>query len=389
MNWVKRHRLLVSNVALLIALVVGASYLAVSVMRVNPLQSTYAVTVDLDQSGGLQPGNDVTLRGFRVGKVENITLADRGNAIRADLSIDSQYHIPRDTQVAVQALSGAGEQYIDFRPNTDQSPYLGNGSVITFDPKKVTTPTPVWAVLDNSTGFFSQIDPSRFSIILNELDTALSGGPDQLRNMIDALSLATAGLDNLLPQTTNLLVNLRTIASTTSDAQPDLGTLTRNSATLFNQFNNANDELTRILDKAPGQMQELGAVLDKTADPITRLATNFEAIARAAELRAPALRALFPSLVTGSSAIGVPAHDGEFHTILDIWPRPYCQYNHPALAPWRVSDGTVSRYNYCTNPQADQQIRGSANAPRPNIPNNGAQMPTGADPNARTLPPVK
>lgn len=389
MNWVRRHKMLVSNVALVIALVIGASYLLVSVMRVNPLQSTYAVTVDLDQSGGLQPGNDVTLRGYRIGKVQDITLTNAGDAIRADVSIDSRYKIPSDTEVAVQALSGAGEQYIDFRPKTDQAPYLSNGSVIKYDANRIHTPTPVWAVLDNSSSFFKQIDPARLSSILKEMDTALSGGPDQLRSMIDALSLVTAGLDSLLPQTTNLLANLRTIAATTSQAQPDLGTLTNNSSTLFKQFNNANDELTKVLDKAPGQMQELGAVLDKTADPITKLASNFSAITKAASLRLPALRALFPALVTGSSAIGVPAHDGEFYTIVDIWPRPYCAYAHPLSAPWRVGDGTLNKYNYCTNPPPDQQIRGSANAPRPAIPNNGAQMPAGVDPNARTLPPVR
>ena len=389
MNWVRRHKLLASNVGLVIALLVGASYLAVSVMRVNPLRTTYAVTVDLDQSGGLQPGNDVTLRGFRIGKVNNITIADHGAAIQAEVAIDSRYRIPKDTAVAVQALSGAGEQYIDFRPNTDQAPYLGNGSVIPFDAQRVSTPTPVWAVLDNSSAFFSQIDPARFSTILKELDTALSGGPDQMRSLIDALSVVTAGLDNLVPQTSNLLANLRTIASTTSDAQPDLSTLVRNSSTLFNQFNRANSELTSILDRAPGQMRELGAVLDRTADPLTALATNFAAITKAAQLRTPALQALFPALVVGSSALGVPAHDNEFHTIVDIWPRPYCAYDHPVSAPWKVGDGTVNRYNYCTNPPPDQQIRGSANAPRPAVPNNGAQMPVGADPNARTLPPVR
>ncbi|MBU3060020.1 MCE family protein [Nocardia sp. NEAU-G5] len=389
MNWVRRHKALMSNLGLLIALAIGASYLAVSVMRVNPLQSTYSVAVDLDQSGGLQPGNDVTLRGFRIGKVNNITITEHGAGIKADVAIDSRYRIPKDTAVAVQALSGAGEQYIDFRPNTDQAPYLGDGSVVPFDAQRVTTPTPVWAVLDNSSAFFSQIDPARMSTILTELDTALSGGPDQMRSLIDALSVVTAGLDNLAPQTTNLLANLRTIAATTSNAQPDLSTLVRNSSTLFNQFNRANSELSRILDKAPAQMQELGAVLDKTADPITKLAANFAAITKAAQLRTPALEALFPALVVGSSALGVPAHDNEFHTIVDIWPRPYCSYNHPTSDPWKVGDGTVNRYNYCTNPPPDQQIRGSANAPRPAVPNNGAQMPAGVDPNARTLPPVR
>ncbi|KZM68042.1 MCE family protein [Nocardia terpenica] len=389
MNWLTRHKMLLANLGLVLALVIGASYLAVSVMRVNPLRRTYTVTVDLDRSGGLQPGNDVTLRGYRIGKVNSIVLADHGASIAAEVQIDNRYRIPSDARVAVQALSGAGEQYIDFRPETDRGPFLGNGSVVRFDPQRVSTPTPIVSVLENSSAFISQIDPNRFSSILNDLDTALSGGPDQLRNMIDALSEVTAGLDNLLPQTTNLLTNLRTIASTTSDAQPDLGTLTRNSGALLSQFNNADDELRRVLDKAPGQLQQLGAVLDKTADPITNLATNFAAITKAAQLRVPALRALFPSLVVGSSAMGVPAHDGEFYTITDIWPRPFCQYSTKPTAPYVALDGTLPKWNYCSNPPPDQQIRGSANAPRPDVPNNGAQMPAGVDPNERTLPPVR
>ncbi|MFE3753943.1 MlaD family protein [Nocardia tengchongensis] len=390
MNWVSRHKNLVSNGALVLILLVGASYLAISVMRVNPLRETYTVTVNLDRSGGLQAGNDVTLRGYRVGKVNDITLIDNGAAIAATAEIDKKYSIPADTVVAVGALSGAGEQYIDFRPNTEQGPFLHNGSLVQFDPAKVKTPTPVWSVLDNASALIAQVDPDKFSVILTELDTALSGGPDQLRSLIDAISIATNGLDNLLPQTTNLLKNLQVISGTTALAQPDLGTLTRNSSVLFNQFNDANAELQKILEQAPGQMQALGAVLDKTADPMTSLATNFAAITKAAQLRAPALRALFPSMVIGTSAMGVPAHDGEFYTIIDIWPRAFCDYATKKVRPDVATENTIPRWaGYCPNPTQDQQIRGSGNAPRPDVPNNGALPPAGADPNERTLPPVK
>ncbi|MEU1425649.1 MlaD family protein [Nocardia sp. NPDC005746] len=390
MNWVSRHKNLVSNAALVLILLVGASYLAISVMRVNPLRETYTVTVNLDRSGGLQAGNDVTLRGFRVGKVDDIKLIDNGAAIAATAEIDKKYSIPADTVVAVGALSGAGEQYIDFRPNTESGPFLHNGSLVQFDPAKVKTPTPVWSVLDNASALIAQVDPDKFSVVLTELDTALSGGPDQLRSLINAVSIATKGLDDLLPQTTNLLKNLQVISGTTALAQPDLGTLTRNSSVLFNQFNDANAELQKILEQAPGQMRDLGAVLDRTADPMTSLATNFAAITRAAQLRAPALRALFPSLVIGTSAMGVPAHDGEFYTILDIWPRSFCDYVTKKVRPDAATENTFPRWaGYCQNPPQDQQIRGSANAPRPDVPNNGALPPAGADPNERTLPPVK
>ncbi|WP_280503393.1 MlaD family protein [Nocardia farcinica] len=378
-----------SGLGLLLVLVIGASYLAVAVMRINPLRSEYKVTVQLDRSGGLQPGNDVTLRGFRVGKVDSIDLIDRGQSIAAVATIDSDYRIPVDTTVAVQALSGAGEQYIDFRPNTEEGPYLGDGAVIEFDAERVKTPTPVWSVLDNSSALISQIDPDKFSVILNELDVALSGGPDQLRGLINGISLVTAGLDSLLPQTTNLIANLRTIAATTSQAQPDLAILTANSGTLFEQFNNANAEVQSILDQAPAQLARLGAVLDTTTDPMTSLVTNFVAITKAAQLRLPALRALFPSLAAGVEALGVPAVNGEFRAMIDIWPRPFCTYDTPVYRNEVVQDGAIPKWNYCVNPPPGQQIRGAANAPRPDVPNNGAQMPPGVYPNARTLPPIK
>ncbi|MEV6068221.1 MlaD family protein [Nocardia sp. NPDC052001] len=390
MNWVKNHKNLVSNSALVLILLVGATYLAISVMRVNPLRETYRVTVDLDRSGGLQSGNDVTLRGYRIGKVTDIKLEKDGSAIAATVEIDKKYRIPSDTVISVGALSGAGEQYLDFRPNTDKAPFLNNGSIVQFDKDKVKTPTPVWSVLDNSSELISQIDPDKFSTILTELDTALSGGPDQLRSLINGISLATTGLDNLLPQTTNLIKNLQTINATTSLAQPDLATLTRNSSVLFQQFNDANAELQKILEQAPAQLQALGAVLDKTADPMTSLAANFAAITKGAILRQPALRALFPALVVGTSAMGVPAHDGEFYTIVDIWPRPFCDYSTKQIRPEAATDATLSKWgSYCTNGQADQQIRGSGNAPRPDVPNNGAYPPAGADQNERTLPPIR
>lgn len=385
----RRHSmLLLSNLGLVLVLLVGGSYLLTQVLRSNPLRDSYSVTVELDRSGGLQSGNDVTVRGLRIGRVTAVDVVDHGDLLAARARIDSRYRIPVGTPVAVRMLSAVGEQYLDFSPDRDTGPYLSDGAVVRFDPATVTTPTPISALLTDSTAVFTQIDPGRFSAILTELDTALSGGPDQLRGLVDGVSMAAAGLDAKLPETTNLIASLRTVAVTASQAQPDLATLARNSKTLFTEFGRANDEVARLLDTAPGQLRQLGAVLDKTADPITSLAANFVAITKAALLRQPALRALFPALLAGGSALGVPAHDGEFYTILDIFPRPFCQYAHNSGSPTVPLDGSLPKWNYCTNPPSDQQIRGSANAPRPAGPDNGAGMPAGADPNERTPRPV-
>lgn len=389
MSVLRGHKLLYSNLALIVLLAVGAGYLLISVARVHRPGNTYSVTVQLDRSGGLQAGNDVTWRGFRVGSVRSVDIIDGGAGIAATADIDRKYQIPADTEIAVAALSAAGEQYIDFRPHTDAPPFLHDGQVVRFDPSKITTPTPVWQTLTNSNELIASIDPDKVGVILDQLDIALGGGPDQLRGLIEGLSVATTGLDNRLPQTVSLLQNLQVIAGTTSLAQPDLGTLTRNSSILVEQARAADRELRGLLDRAPEQIAVLDRTLDRNLDPIQSLATTMQAIVQAALLRLPAVRALFPALVIGTSAMGVPAHDGEFYTIVDIWTRPWCQYPVPAVAAFLATDRTFGRWNYCNNPPDDQQIRGSANAPRPNIPNNGAHRPTGVDPKERTLPPVK
>ncbi|MFI9503419.1 MlaD family protein [Nocardia sp. NPDC052566] len=389
MNALLRHKLLLSAVGLVLVLLTGGTYLLIGVMRVDPFRSTYTVTVRLDASGGVQPRDDVTLRGYRIGEVVSVDVIEAGAEIAVETRIESKYRIPADTVVAVAALSAAGEQYLDFQPEKDSAPYLSDGAVVRFDPAKTVTPTPIATVFIDAGDLISQIDPTKMGVIITELDTALSGGPDQLRHLVDGLSLAAAGLDDLLPQTTNLLAALRTVAATTTQAQPDLGTLTGNLHSLIDQLDNANAELRTLLDRTPGQLVDLGSALDRSADPITTLITNFTAIVRAAQLRNPALRALFPALEIGGSALGVPAHGSEFHAIFDIWLRPFCQYGSTPIKPQVIQDGTLPKWNYCDNPPPGQQVRGAANAPRPAVPNNGANMPPGVDPRERTLPPVR
>ena len=123
-----------------------------------------------------------------------------------------------------------------------------------------------------------------------------------------------------------------------------------------------------------------------TADPITNLVTNFVAIAESARLRTNALAVFFPSLRDGSVALGIPAWNNEFHTLVDILPRPVCDYETIPVSPAHVGDGTTRLWNYCTTDDPTQQIRGSANAPRPDVPNNGATIPPGVDPNQRSTP---
>ncbi|MEV0856104.1 MCE family protein [Nocardia fluminea] len=373
-EWLVRRRIAVANAGLVVVLLLGSGYLGGAVLRIDPTSTRYAVTVELAISGGLTKGSDVTFRGVRVGRVGDVRIA--GDGIAAVAEIEEGTRIPVGGTVAVARLSAAGEQYLDFRPETDTGPYLRDGSVIARADTGV--PVQVQSVLLNMSGLVSGLNPERLNVIVNELDKALAGGPDGLRNMISGISRAMAGLNDLLPQTEHLLRNLEVIASTTAHAQPDLGTLTNAGSALFQQFSAADAELRHLLQEGPGQLATLGGFISRTHNPITDLVTNFVAITRAAKLRQPAIELLFPTLSRFSEAVGIPAHDNAFFTLVDPWPRPTCDYDTVPIVPTdATADTRVRLYNYCVTDNPALQVRGSANAPRPAGPDNGAGPPPG------------
>ncbi|WP_067542823.1 MCE family protein [Nocardia crassostreae] len=373
-QWMVRRRIGLANVGLVVVLLIGSGYIGGSVLRFDPLPHTMTVTVELASSGGLAAGNDVTFRGSRVGRVGEVRVS--GDGVAAIAEIEDSVRIPVGGTVAVGRLSAAGEQYLDFRPDSDTGPYLRDGTVV--ERARTSVPVAIQSVFANMSDFIGGMNPDRLTVIIDELDKALAGGPDRLRNMISGISRAMAGLTDLLPQTRQLIENLEIIAETTSHAQPDLGTLTAAGSTLFHQFAAADRELRELLRQGPGQLATLGGFLTATEDPMTNLVTNFVAITRAAKLRAPAIAALFPALRVGSAALGVPAHDGAYHTLVDPWPRPTCEYNTIPVVPTQaVVDTRVRLYNYCVTNDPALQIRGSANAPRPDVPDNGVTAPPG------------
>ncbi|WP_067564821.1 MCE family protein [Nocardia acidivorans] len=381
-QWVVRQRIAVANLALIVVLVLGCGYIASNVLRFNPIPHTYRVTVLLPTSGGLLTGNDVTFRGSRVGRVAQITVA--GDGVAAVAEIDDRAHIALDGTVAVGRLSAAGEQFLDFRPESDSGPYLSDGAVV--DRARTTTPVRIQSVLSNLSDFIGGMNADRLTSIVDELDKALAGGPDRLRNMVSGISRAMSGLDDLLPQTKQLLENLSVIGETTSHAQPDLGTITAAGTTLFQQLTAADAEVRQLLRTAPDQLATISGFVSETQDPITDLVTNFVAITKAAKLRAPAIEALFPAIRAGSEALGIPAHDGGYHTLVDIWPRPWCDYDTIPVVPTRTQDTRTRLYNYCLTNNPAIQVRGSANAPRPDVTDNGASAPPGVTGNELSQP---
>ncbi|MGH3955180.1 MlaD family protein [Mycobacteroides salmoniphilum] len=123
-----RLNVLLTLAVLSIISLVGAIYMAFGVLDIASTNKTHRMTLMLESSGGLMSTSQVTLRGIKVGRVTNIQATPTGLAV--SMALDSGYPIPVDSQVSVQNLSAAGEQYVEFKPVRIEPPYYSDGAVI-------------------------------------------------------------------------------------------------------------------------------------------------------------------------------------------------------------------------------------------------------------------
>ena len=379
-----RRRTWLSGAALGLTLVVSIAYLLVGALRVNPLNTTYQITVALPDSGGLLPNQDVSVRGVPVGRIESLRITPSG--VDAIANIKTSAKIPAASKVRVSGLSAAGEQYIDFEPVSATGPFLSNGSVVSRE--QATTPVPISQLLADADGITAQTDPRKLETIKKELSLS-DEGPRKLTDIVDGGTFLLSTLDSVLPETTRLLKNSRIVLTMLSDVNNGLKATSDNLDKVLAGVNAMDGGYRRLLDRAPGTLSAVDGVFDDNSDTMVGLLGNLTTLSQLLYVRTPALNALFPDY-RGSmlDAIASIIHENGLWASVDIYPRYTCDYGTPRRASSAADFPEPFLYGYCRDDDPAVLIRGARNAPRPPG-DDTAGPPPGADLAATTDPTPK
>jgi virulence factor Mce-like protein len=365
-------------------LVVATAYLMFGALQVNPLASSYRVTVALPESAGLLPNQDVTLRGVRVGRVERLDITPDG--VNAVVTVDSDVQIPQHSEVRVSGLSPAGEQYIDFIPQADSGPYLADGAHI--GQGTATVPVSLATLLADADGALAQADVDKLEVIRRELSLS-DAGPQKLKDIIDGGTFLLSTLDSVLPETTSLLKTSRVVFTLAADKTAGIGAASDNLAESFEGINRMREGYRRLTDQTPEALAKVDTLFADNSDTMVQLLGNLTTVSRLFYLRVPALNALFPSYRTSVlDALGSAMHDGGLWGTAEIYPRQTCDYGTPKLPPSAADYPEPFMYTYCRNDHPGVLVRGAKNAPRP-AGDDTAGPPPGADLGRQTDPTPK
>ncbi|MFV0495303.1 MlaD family protein [Mycobacterium sp.] len=375
------RRSLMSIIGLAVILLIAFSYVMIGGLRVNPVRKMMSIRVMLPESGGLLVNQDVTLRGIPIGRVRELNLTK--DAVEAVVSIDARNRIPSDTPVRVSGLSAAGEQYVDFRPEHANGPYLTDGAVISE--QQTTIPISLPHIIDDSRGALAQLDSDQLSALFGELRVSPQG-PEKLAAIFDGAIFLSSTMAGVLPQTVSLLRNTQVVFGTLGDVAPGLRQTTGDLENVLGGVNVMDGGFRTLVDSGPGQLADVDNLVADNRQTVVQLLGNLTTLSQLLYLRVPALENLWrPDHDSLLDRLTTIAHDNGIWAIAEFYPKYSCDYNLPHSPLSQPDYPEPYLYTYCNNPDPSVLIRGARNAPRPPG-DDTAGPPPGYDPTAQTDP---
>ena len=122
----------------------GVSFVGARYAQLNRLfySTSYTVVAHFQDSGGMYAGGHGLLP-RRAASARSHKLVLTHDGVDAYLDIDNGWDdkIPADTLAVVGNRSAVGEQYVDLQPQTDNGPYLHDGSQIAMADTRTPLPT--------------------------------------------------------------------------------------------------------------------------------------------------------------------------------------------------------------------------------------------------------
>ena len=199
------------NVVAFIVLGLGLSY-AMATQILTVLQGRYTVNAFFPDAGGVFTNQEVTYRGVTVGQVGDMEVVDEG--VKIELLIEEDVKIPAEgTQARVMFKSAVGEQFVDLLPESDEAPYLEDGSEISIDNTSI---------------------PVSTQELLSTLQAVLEGvPPESLKGAIDALG---GGLKGRGGDIGAIIENSAKIAQTFAESSGSIEGILRNGTKVGGDF---------------------------------------------------------------------------------------------------------------------------------------------------------
>jgi phospholipid/cholesterol/gamma-HCH transport system substrate-binding protein len=348
----------------------GVSYVGARYAKLDRVfvDQSYTVVAHYPESGGIFAGGEVTYRGVRVGEVKSLELTKDGVDVR--LEIDDKWDkIPADTKALVGNRSAVGEQYVELQPNTDDGPYLEDGSEIS----DVATPIQTEKLLGDLATTVSSVDRDSLRTTVHELGTAFNGTGDDLQRIIDTGNSFIETANDNFDLTTALIRDSNTVLTTQVRSESSLRTFASQLRVFSHAMVGADKDLRKVIDSGSFTANQLRTFLEQNEAELSDLLNNVVTLGRVVVSNLPGVRMLFvwyPVMLEGAFTVTAKSPKTglyDAHIGLVITTQNPCHEGYEGTktrGPQQREDIPLNLDVKCTEPPTKSNARGAQNLGR-------------------------
>lgn len=277
----------------------GVSYVGMRYAQLDRVvvDRSYTVVAHYPESGGIFSGAEVTYRGVGIGKVGDLVLTEDG--VDVELEIENDWdEIPQDTIALVGNRSAVGEQYVELQPQTDDGPYLEEGSEI----DDVATPIATEQLLGNLSETVGSVDREALATTIRELGAAFAGTGEDLQQIIDTGNSFIQTADANFETTTALIRDSNTVLNGQLASESSLRTFASQLSLFSGAMAGADADLRKVIDSGSVAASQLRTFLEQNGVELGDLLNNLVTTGEITVRHLPALRqtlVVYPYAVLG------------------------------------------------------------------------------------------
>lgn len=268
-------RIRIGVAAVLVILVAAAAYFVVGATR--DAGRMHAVAY-FQNSNGIFTGDEVRIRGVKVGTIERIE--PEPSRVRISFWFDDTFKVPADAKAVILSPTLVTARAIQLTPPYTSGPTLGDGAVIPEDRTAVPMEWDDFRIqLQKLTEMLAPTKPGGVSTLGALVDTAadnLRGQGANIRDAIIKFSQAVSALGDHSADTFTSVKNLAKLVSALQDSTAILRELNGNLASVTgllandpNEIGNAVRDLNGVVDEVKTFVADNRETLGTTSDKLT------------------------------------------------------------------------------------------------------------------------
>ena len=315
----------------LVCLVVLAA-LAARIGNISFFSNRTGYSAEMADATGLSPSDDVKIAGVTVGQVTGVAV-QRAHAL-VSFSVNSNVHLPADTQVGTQWHNVLGQMYLYLYPG-HSTRTLAPGSTLSLS--QYLPGADVGALLNSLGPLLGALKPSEANQVVTAFANALQGDEGQIDQLIQNAAAVSQTVGSVDTQVGQVVDSMNQVFGALAQRSGDLGTVVDNLDTIAQSLSSRNDLLDQTVGNLAQVAQEVSTLEGNTSGSLTSAIRDLEAVSADIQSHAGSLNEGLSTLGSGLAPYTDISAYGQWFQVQLVYScladETVCAYYEPTYAP--------------------------------------------------------